>query len=256
MSEERDREVDAAWRTASREEPSQALDETIRAEARRAVDAGPREARRRRFRQLRYPFAAAATVALLTFGIAEMTPRDDVAPSVLPDQPAAPRDRDRPAEKAEPRAPAQAPQSSIAMQQPQTSATEPQRKKRSLREESSEHFAAAPPQAGPASGTRSQAASRQSDATAKSAQGAPAAAVDSSRSVADNAAKASHLDELKAKDAGAESVQAWIARIRELKATGQVDAAAKELAKFRTTFGARAEALLPSDLRPRTGAQQ
>jgi hypothetical protein len=62
-------------------------------------------------------------------------------------------------------------------------------------------------------------------------------------------ATASDFDERRAKQAGAESVEAWIARIRELKASGQVDAATKELEKFHTTYGERADALLPQDLR-------
>jgi hypothetical protein len=62
-------------------------------------------------------------------------------------------------------------------------------------------------------------------------------------------AKVSSLDEIKAKEAGAGSVEGWIARIRELRAGGQVDAAAKELAKFREAYGERADALLPADLR-------
>src|SRR5205085_10777493 len=80
MSEtERDREIDAAWRAASTEEPSPARDAAIRAEARRAVEASPADERRRRRRQLRYPFAAAATVALLAFGIAQMVPMNEDA---------------------------------------------------------------------------------------------------------------------------------------------------------------------------------
>src|SRR5205085_7056238 len=91
MSEtERDREIDAAWRAASTEEPSPARDAAIRAEARRAVEASPADARRRRRRQLRYPFAAAATVALLAFGIAQMVPPDEDASPPRPSAPSPP----------------------------------------------------------------------------------------------------------------------------------------------------------------------
>jgi len=339
MSEERDRALEAAWRAASREEPPPSLDAAVRAEARRAVGAGPEEARRRRLRQLRYPFAAAATVALLAFGIAQMTPPDEVVPGGTSDQAPAPRARGAekpappsassapispalpPASPASPSAspaPALAPQPSVALQPPQSSAMEPQRKNESLRKESGERFASAPRQIESAAAPRSPPEARPppSDAaTKKLAPSAPAAAADSApRGIAENAdrsepfpatpgaagtaplaneprraaapqpatplaearrdagapapqaeapaatavgqvrnrtaaAQVSDLDELKAKDAGVESVAAWIARIRELRASGRVDAAAVELAKFRSTFGERADALLPTDLR-------
>ena len=56
-------------------------------------------------------------------------------------------------------------------------------------------------------------------------------------------------DELKAKEAGAESVDDWIARIRTLRSSGQLDAATREIVRFRSVYGDRANALLPSDLR-------
>src|SRR5215472_17870163 len=55
---ERDPRVDAAWRAANRDEPPAALDDAIRAAARRAVEAGPQ---RKRDKHWWYPFAAAAT---------------------------------------------------------------------------------------------------------------------------------------------------------------------------------------------------
>jgi hypothetical protein len=328
MSEERDRAVGAAWHAASHEEPPPALDAAIRAEARRAVGAGPDEARRRRWRQLRYPFAAAATVALLAFGIAQMIPPDEVVQGVVSDQPA-PRERQRPAEKmasppaSDTVAPAPGQEPPVgAREKPQNAANEVQGKKESLRKESPERFAGAPPQTQSGSAARAQPEAAPPTApAAKLTQNAPAPAespagtADSAaRSVAEDAAKSepfparpgvaasvpsaeepsrartpppagpatetrrdtyaqapqppgtpatavgqvrsrtsaakiSDLDELKAKDAGAESVEAWIARIRELKTNGQTDAAAKELAKFRSAFGERADALLPADLR-------
>jgi hypothetical protein len=81
MSEsERDQRLDAAWRIASREEPPPALDATIRAAARQAVGAGPE---RRRNKHWWYPLAAAATVAVLAVGIAQLTPPEQVAPAVV-----------------------------------------------------------------------------------------------------------------------------------------------------------------------------
>jgi hypothetical protein len=325
MSEERNREVDAAWRAASSEEPPPELDAAVRAEARRAVGAGPGKARRR-YRQLRYPFAAAATVALLAFGIAQLTPPDQVTPSLVSDQSATPRDRapqpqvpapppTQLAENAAPAAPqpqpgfanapsaapelkpvpsarpqaqpapanaVRSPESGVAVQRQPSAATDVQAKKDARRKETpaGERFAVAPSQEEPRS--RGQTPSRPDtpspvDATAKLAQSAPASETSTppAGGVAENAPKreqvapatavgavksrsvaaapmratASNLDELKAKEAGVESVEAWIARIRELKARGQVDAAAKELERFRTTYGERADALLPQDLR-------
>jgi len=165
MSEtERDRELDAAWRAASREEPPAALDDAVRAEARRAVAAAPGARPRHAWR---YPAAAAATVALLAFGIAQMTSRDEVEP--LASRPAV-------------------------------------------------------------------APSTPSESAAPAPANAPTAAPKT-------------LDALKAKEAGGESVDAWIARIRDLRARGEREAAAKELAAFRAAYGERAEALLPPDLR-------
>ena len=82
MSEnERDPRIDAAWRDASREEPPAALDAAIRAAARRAVDAGPQRARDRHWW---YPLAAAATVAVIAVGLLQITPPEQVAPTVAP----------------------------------------------------------------------------------------------------------------------------------------------------------------------------
>jgi hypothetical protein len=293
MSEERDRDVDVAWRAASREEPPPALDDAIRAEARRAVSAGPAEARRRRYRQWRYPFAAAATVALLAFGIAQMTPPDRVEPAIVSDQPAAPRERasqsqapaqpsPRPQPPAQPREPfpaqtPQAPQPQRAQNAPasvpepadatasrrrRSPALDAQARKDVPRNESTsdERFVAAPAQ--PETRLREQAQNAGSpppesrrDESAEAGKIQPdvpaaAGAIKPRPSAAPVAvAKVSHLDEVKAKEAGAESVEAWIARIRELRASGQMDAVAKELLRFRETYGERADALLPADLR-------
>jgi len=90
MSEiERDPEMDAAWRAASREEPPSALDAAIRAEARRAVGAAPGGKRNKHWW---YPLATAATVAVLAISIAQLTPPEQVAPTVVAGQSAAPRE--------------------------------------------------------------------------------------------------------------------------------------------------------------------
>ncbi|HEX7271747.1 MAG TPA: hypothetical protein VF420_06320 [Casimicrobiaceae bacterium] len=74
---ERDSRVDAAWRSASREEPSAVIDEAIRAAARRAVEARPRGSRDKHWW---YPLAAAATVAVIAVGLLQLTPPEEVAP--------------------------------------------------------------------------------------------------------------------------------------------------------------------------------
>lgn len=83
---ENDRELGAAWRSASREEPSKALDDAIRAAARREVAAGPRGRRTRAW----WPLAAAATIAVLAIGIAQLTPPERVSPDNVADVRVAP----------------------------------------------------------------------------------------------------------------------------------------------------------------------
>ena len=79
--EQRDAAVDIAWRRSSDEEPSVAVDEAIRAAARRRVGSRPRgEERRgdsadRRPRWMQWaPVAAAAGVAVLAFGLLRWLP--------------------------------------------------------------------------------------------------------------------------------------------------------------------------------------
>jgi hypothetical protein len=277
MSDERDREVAAAWREASREEPPPALDAAIRAEARRAVGAAPG---RRRHRRWRYPVAAAATVAVLAFGIARMTSHDQIEPILVADQ--APRQApasappEQRAESATATAPsamneiAPAPKAATdakvasrnQAQAPRESPPMPAKTAPVQKQEAApgERFAAPPSERG--------AIAQQSNAPPPASPDAKAneklarelqtqlaerdAAVRRSAEAAAAArplAKVSARDETKAKQAGAESVEAWIARIRDLKSRDQLDAAAKEIAKFRETYGDRADALLPEDLR-------
>jgi len=275
-SEERDREVDAAWRGASVEEPPPRLDAAIRAEARRAVAAGPRDQRRHRQRQWRYPLAAAATVALLALGIVQLTPPEQVAPLIVSDQSAAPRSSpvepqqsasiDTPGSKdarrkealAEQRfAPPPAPAEQSVVETPSPA----------VAENADRAATAKLAQSPAASQTASPAARRDTSLPApkpeQSAFAAPAAAGASGSAAAEPAASSerrsaapepspttiSSLDELKAKQAGVESVEAWIARIRSLRSSGDLAAAEREIATFRGAFGDRADALLPRDLR-------
>ena len=76
-----DPELDATWRAASREQPPAALDDAIRAAARREVGAKPG---RLRAAPRWLPFAAAATVAAIAVGIVQMTPPEEVTPATIP----------------------------------------------------------------------------------------------------------------------------------------------------------------------------
>lgn len=76
-----DPELEATWRAASREQPPAALDDAIRAAARREVGAKPGGLRAAP-RWL--PFAAAATVAAIAVGIVQMTPPEQVTPTTIP----------------------------------------------------------------------------------------------------------------------------------------------------------------------------
>jgi hypothetical protein len=98
MSEiERDRRIDAAWNAASREEPPLALDAAIRAAARRAVDATPGARRSKHWWW--YPLAAAATVAVLAIGIVQLTPPEQVAPTIVADMAVVPREAQKDVER-------------------------------------------------------------------------------------------------------------------------------------------------------------
>ena len=276
MSDERDRDVAAAWREASCEEPPPALDAAIRAEARRAVGAAPGG---RRHRQWRYPVAAAATVAVLAFGIARMTSRDQIEPIIVADQAPEQAPASAPPEQRAESAAASAPSATNEIARAPKAATDAKGASRNQAQAPREsppapaktapvqkqepapdaHFIAPPPERAGAIALRSGAPPPASTGTApressaQAPQSAPAEASAAQRSAGTPlqmaVAKVSNLDELKAKEAGAESVEAWIARIRDLKSRDQPDAAAKEIAKFRETYGDRADALLPEDLR-------
>ena len=99
----REPRFDAAWRAASNEEPPKALDDAIRAAARREVRAGPQTAEARAatvpsaLRPERWwaPLAAAATIGAIAIGILQLANPDkvDVPGSdrhIVSDMPAAP----------------------------------------------------------------------------------------------------------------------------------------------------------------------
>jgi hypothetical protein len=98
-----DGRVDAAWRAASREEPPPALDDAIRAAARREIGAGPhrvdalRAAGPAALRPQRWwwPLAAAATIGAIVIGLLQLTDPERVAgagedKAVVSDTPPAP----------------------------------------------------------------------------------------------------------------------------------------------------------------------
>jgi len=79
-----DRELEAAWRAASKEQPPAALDASIRAAARRAVDARPGKAQSWwRVKTHWAPLAAAAMVTIIAVGIVQLTPPEQVTPGVV-----------------------------------------------------------------------------------------------------------------------------------------------------------------------------
>ena len=99
----RDPRLDAAWRAASHEEPPAALDDAIRAAARRGVGASPQAADAKKaavpsaLRPERWwmPLAAAATIGAIAIGILQLTNHEQLnAPAshngVVSDMPAAP----------------------------------------------------------------------------------------------------------------------------------------------------------------------
>lgn len=94
-----DRQLDAAWRAASREQPPEALDAALRAAARRAVGAGPGRGRATRW----WLLAAAAALAVIAVGIVQLTPPERVAPTIVADS--SPAARATPEQAAKPAAP-------------------------------------------------------------------------------------------------------------------------------------------------------
>lgn len=254
VDDHRDPEVDAAWRGASRDEPPQALDTAIAAAARRAVGAGPKRPRASR---AWWPIAAAAVVAVVAIGIAEMTPPGEIVPTVMtPEPPQAPASREPVTQ-----------QDSIEAGQsatpavPERAPSRPAEAKRKVERVSPpvDRFTAAPavPQA------------RQEEApSGANAQQAPAPSAEDARETAPRAAGAlsprsepapSNAPAALAKraaggaatldEAQPRTVDEWIRLIRRLKAEGRNDLATKELAAFRARYQERADALLPADLR-------
>ena len=89
-----DRQLDAAWRTASREQPPATVDAAIRAAARRAVAAGPGKPEARSWWRVKthwMPLAAAAAVTVIAVGLIQLTPPERVTPGFIADRSASMR---------------------------------------------------------------------------------------------------------------------------------------------------------------------
>ena len=260
---ERDPTLDAAWREASREEPPVALDEAIRAAARRAVGAAPRRARDKHWW---YPLAAAATVAVIAIGLLQLTPPQQVAPTVVADMGNAPETAQRetagaPAPRRDAAAAPQpapetpAPAKTVREVAPQSKTEPPSVDKVARTEAGTASGTIAPPVPPPAiSAPRSE-----PFPAAPPAAAPPAAAPAPRREVAAADERQMRNQAALAKDAGGEfakprqvaarSVDDWIRLIRDLRLQGKLADATKELAAFRDAYGERADSLLPPDLR-------
>ena len=101
-----DDRFDAAWRHASREEPASALDDAIRAAARREVGARPQDVStvREATRPERwwFPLAAAATIGAIAIGLLQLSTPERLAPTddrrVVSDIPAGAKELPAPTE--------------------------------------------------------------------------------------------------------------------------------------------------------------
>ena len=248
---ERDPSLDAAWRAASREEPPAAIDEAIRAAARREVGAAPQ---RKRDKHWWYPYAAAATVAVIAFGLVQLTPPEEVAPVATTEMqkpspfakgeitsaPARSSDQAAPPAAPPPQTEAQA-MDKLARGEPAASPA-PRSEPFPAAPQAAERPAAPTPESAPAPmARRDMAAPEQPPVQPRtmSAQRPTLQAQSAPAEVAGDAAKPGQT----------RSADDWIRLIRDLRREGKVAEATKELAAFREAYGARAESLLPAELR-------
>jgi hypothetical protein len=267
---ERDPALDAAWREASREEPPAALDDAIRAAARRELGAAPRH---RRDKHWWYPLAAAAMVALIAVGLLQLTPPEQVA-LIVAEKPTAPPAAQRepaaaPAERSDTAvAPAEpvgaAKKDAPAVQQPRSAGAStafPQPAPRTkietppmdqlARAEPNAASGRVAPPAPPASAPapRGEAFPAGPPVAAAAPQREAAASEERPIRVQTGLKRDASGEAAKPKQAGARSVEDWIKLIRDLRTEGKLTEAARELAAFREAYGERADSLLPQDLR-------
>lgn len=276
-----DPRLDAAWRDASREEPSAALDEAIRAAARREVGAGPVAAgsethvvrgrgatpaahvpEATRPERWWWPLAAAATIGAIAFGLLQLKPVENGGPSVVSDMPAPPTTpAPPPVTRTVPAAPtatgnAQAPPPRVSSE---TRATPPAAVASSARKamaDTPSAFPAAetppPPRGEPAALAKVEkaggSAERVRETAGEQATEAPVAAPASKLEVRQEAARQDAAPQGVAPHDATLPVAEWIAKIRRLRDEGKSDEAAKELAAFRAAYPDH-EQRLPPDLR-------
>jgi hypothetical protein len=266
----RDPHLDDAYRQVPGDEPPPALDERIRAAARRAVGAGPESLAARRQRswaaRWRVPLSVAATVVIavtLTLMVREEEQRalqEIPARAPVPVVPGAGENRApppaadegkrtdaRPSPAAEPAAPAGA--TAPGAGAPQTPAAgaaappAPKLEKRELRQQRLEEAkpAAASPPPAPAPAPAAGRAEPQPSAVPQAAPRRDASpSLSRERALGDRPAR-----ETRSAPAPSRSPEEWIEEIRRLKAQGRDADAAAELAEFRRHHP---EYPLPADL--------
>ena len=223
-----DPQVLAAWRAASVEEPPARVDAAILAAAQAAVrDSAPTRPSPasdpwwRRWQ----PLAAAAAVAGLAFVLLQSLPRDEPAwaPSVAPEV----SNEERPSAPVTTPSPARTPEADAAQPSRSTAITAP---------------AAAPE---PVAKSRQESARREpavNDVAVQTTDATDAASVAAERPAAP-VARAT-LQGL----TGPQAADAWVARIVDRHATGDLDAAATDLRAFRVAYP-DADSRLPESLR-------
>jgi len=223
-----DPQVLAAWRAASVEEPSARVDAAILAAAHAAVkdstSARPAPASDPWWRRWQ-PLAAAAAVTGLAFVLLQSLPREEPvpAPSVTPKA----RNVDRTSAPVTTPGPARSPEADAAQPSQSTAITAP----------------AATPE--PVAKARQESARREPAVNGVAMQTTDA--TDAASVAAERPAAPAARATLQGM-AGPQSADAWVARIVDRHATGDLGAAATELRAFRAAFP-DADSRLPESLR-------
>jgi hypothetical protein len=275
-----DLRIDAAWRAASREVPPPALDDAIRAAARREVGAGPQPAESTvpeatSPERWWWPLAAAATIGAIALGLLQIvgTPGDGEpggGPAVVSDmpegtrapaspQPDAALRREDAAAKTVPKPAAETATPPMRAREARPEPPMPGRVESPVPPPAAappatvpvESIDAAPPArlSGAVEPSTAAMATPQGPAAGDAQRGAARAPV-MARDAASPAARPTAAPAPRAEARGEVPlpVTEWIARIRRLRDEGRIDEAAKELAAFRAAH-ADHQTLLPPDLR-------